>query len=682
MIDAKDYLMKKLIVGLFASLLLAACGGDNTLSGNAASSGSNSSGGSTSNSSATAAVQSVTIVSNVSTVPSDGSSGATVTAFVRDANNHLLDGVVVTFVASSGGITSSSITSNGAATANLITAGDSTPRTITVTAVAGGVSAATTVQVVSASSSNTVQLGSGIGSAFHAGVLDVGLTSAQTLSAGGTTNLTATLVQSDQSLYTGSVSVTFSSACLAAGTAIIQGGATVATTTGSVVVTYVAQGCAPTDTITARATVGGNALSATGSLTIAQATVGSIIFVSATPSSVALKGAGTTTMPETSRVKFQVLDSQNNPLPAKGVTFSLNTSVGGVALSQTTATSDSSGFVEAIVNSGTVATSVRVTAVVATTTIATQSSNLTITTGLPDQDSFSLALTCNNLETWDYQGVTTGATVYLADRYNNPVPDDTAITFQTEAGDIGSACVTSGGTCSVTWRSSGTRPSNGRVSILATAIGEETFGDVNGNGKFDTGDTFTNVDEPFEDNNENGLYDSGEPFRDFNLNGVYDSASVDTKFNGICSTADSAFCSSNQSAAIGAKAVVIMSGNTGFIKVRSANDYVDGFSSASDVSAISLTNSVSTFYVAVFDLHGNPMPAGTTVSISTTNGALSGTTSYTLGCTDQPIYTYTPGTTLFPVKIAGDATVSNGALTIKVTTPRGTVTTLDIDVGD
>ncbi len=677
--------MKKLILGLLASLALSGCGGDNTLSGSASSSASSTS--SSSNSSATAAVATVTLVSDVSTIPSDGSSDATITAYVRDTNGGLLDGVDVTFVipANNGGISpSSTTTTDGVATASLITAGDSTLRTISVTAVAGGISAATSVQVVSATSTNTVQLGSGTGTGFQAGVLDMGIAASGTLSAGGTAVITANLVQTDGSLYTGSVNVTFSSSCIAAGTSVIDEGNTANTTTGEVRVTYRAKGCI-SDAVTARATVGGNALSASGSLTIAPATVGSIIFVSATPSSIALKGAGTSTMPETAVVKFQVLDSQNNALPNRAVDFALNTSIGGVALTDSSDTSDSSGYVEAIVNSGTVATSVRVTATVASSSISTQSSNLTITTGLPDQDSFSLALTCNNLEAWNYDGVTTGATVYLADRYNNPVPDDTAITFQTEAGDIGGSCVTSGGACSVTWRSSGTRPSNGRVSILATAIGEETFVDVNGNGIFDSGDTFTEAGvstdpgEPFEDNNENGLYDSGEPFRDFNQNSTRNGA--DGAFNGYCSTSVSG-CSSTQSTAIGAKAIIVMSGNEATIVLRNANDYVTGVAGTNNVDSIALGTTVSTYYAAVYDLHGNPMPSGTTVSISSTNGTLSGTTSYTVGCTAQSAYTYTAGTTLFPVKITKDTTSSSGALSIKVTTPKATVTTLDIDVTD
>lgn len=679
--------MKKLLLPLFAVLLLAGCGGGDTLTSIPASSASSGSSTSSANSSATASVAFVRIVSNVATMPSDGSSNATLTAFVSDANHNALDGVAVAFVASSGLISSGGTTSGGAVTATLKTAGDTSLRTITVSAVAGGIATSTTVQVVSASSTATVQLGSGTGASFRAGVLDMGVTG--TLSAGGTTVITATLVQSDGSLYTGTTNVTFSSPCIAASTAAIQEGNTISTTTGSVSATYLAKGCT-SDTVTAKATVGGSSLSATGTLTIAQAAIGSIIFVSATPSSIALKGAGSTSMPETSRVKFQVLDSQNSPVANSSVTFALNTNVGGVALTATSAISDSNGYVTAIVNSGTVATSVRVTATVSSS-IATQSSNLTITTGLPTQNNFSLAFACSNVEGWNYDGVTTTATVHLSDRYNNPVPDGTAITFQAEGGQIGGQCATASGACTVTWTSADFRPSNGRVSVLATAIGEESFVDVNGNGKFDSADTFTDMGEPFEDDNENGSYTSGEPFKDFyntgqanHLAGARDGA--DGFFNGICATSDSALCSSiSNTAAIGLSKVIVMSGSGATINVNDAA-YTDGVAPTTSFTPINFITTpapaLKTYYISVLDLHGNPLPAGTVVSITNSNGTLSGTTSFTIGCTAQSPYVYTAGTTLFLLNISKDTTSSTGTVTINVTTPKGTVTSLDIPVID
>ncbi len=115
-------------------------------------------------------------------------------------------------------------------------------------------------------------------------------------------------------------------------------------------------------------------------------------------------------------------------------------------------------------------------------------------------------------------GVTVPVTVYLSDRYSNPVPDGTAVAFTTNGGQIDGNCNTSGGQCTVTWTSSnprpttnpasqtGTPPSNGfgRAMILSTAIGEESFDDANGNGFYDSGESFSNLGEPYRDDNQNG----------------------------------------------------------------------------------------------------------------------------------------------------------------------------------
>ena len=114
-----------------------------------------------------------------------------------------------------------------------------------------------------------------------------------------------------------------------------------------------------------------------------------------------------------------------------------------------------------------------------------------MTTGIPTANSFSLAVGCFNIEGLDLDGVTTDVTARLGDRFQNPVPDGTAVTFTAEGGNILSQCTTTtnateGGVCTVSYRSSNPRPTNGRVTLLAKAIGEESFVDANGNGAFDS----------------------------------------------------------------------------------------------------------------------------------------------------------------------------------------------------
>lgn len=386
--------------------------------------------------------------------------------------------------------------------------------------------------VASSSGSATVQMGTGTGTGFQPGIIGV---SNSNLSAGGTSSLTVSLMKSDGTLFTGSADIVFDSACIAGGQAQIRFNGvavpSVTTTTGLATVTYAATGCSGSDAITATSTVNSQSLSASGALTVAAATAGSIEFVSATPPNNALKGTGDSSRPESSVVAFRVRDASNAPVQGAIVQFALNTVVGGINMTNASATSDNQGVVSTVVNAGTVATSVRVTATVPAANISTQSSQLTVTTGIPTAASSSLAVGCYNIEGWDFDGVTTTVTARLGDRFQNPVPDGTAVTFTSEGGNILSQCTTittpaEGGVCTVNYRSSNPRPSDGRVTLLAKAIGEESFVDANGNGSFDNGESFTDLPEPFRDDNEDAPvavppddgYDPGEDFFDFNNN--------------------------------------------------------------------------------------------------------------------------------------------------------------------
>ena len=101
----------------------------------------------------------VSLTTSSPQIPSDGTSGATITALIRDVNNNVVPNVQVTFAATSGGIapnapsgvtggTPGETGSNGQATAQLTTAGDPTDRTVTVTATQGTASSTITVDVV------------------------------------------------------------------------------------------------------------------------------------------------------------------------------------------------------------------------------------------------------------------------------------------------------------------------------------------------------------------------------------------------------------------------------------------------------------------------------------------------------------------------------------------------------
>lgn len=520
---------------------------------------------------------------------------------------------------------------------------------------------------------SAARMGNGTGSSFQEGVIAI---SSPTISAGGSVSLTVSIVSTaDNTLVSDDVSVTFASNCSATGRATIT--SPVTTSTGVATATYVASGCSGDDVVTATTIATGLQLEATGTVNVAPASVGSIEFMEATPTNVALKGTGGVGRSETSTVVFRVVDSTGGLVADSDVDFSLNTSVGGITLSPASARSDANGRVQTVIQAGTVATTVRVTARVRSTQISTQSSQLTVTTGIADSDSMSLAIdlgACPNIDAWTKDGVVVPVTVRLADRYNNPVPDGTAVTFTTEGGRIGGQCLTAttsseSGVCTVNWVSSAPRPLDGRATILATAIGEESFSDTNGNGSFDVGESFVDEGEPFRDDDENDSYLLGvESFYDFNNNAVRDGP--DGLFNGVLCL-DTARCdASRTTAGIGKRHVVIMADG-------------DAAAQVSGPAAIDLaTTSPQNIDVLVFDINGNPMPAGTTVSVSTTNGSAGQPTSYTLPCTTAAANSAVLGATLFRFNLSRDTTTSDGTLTVEVKSPTNVSTFLNIPVHD
>ncbi len=513
-----------------------------------------------------------------------------------------------------------------------------------------------------------VRIGNTSGGTFTEGALALGLDS---ISAGGTTVVTASFVDADGNPYTQSVSVTFTSSCAATGQATLD--SPVDTVSGTAQSNYLATGCSGGDTITATATPGATAISASATITVQPPVIGSLQFESATPTNIGIRGFG---LEESSAVQFRVLDTQGNPAPNQDVSFSLNSTVGGISLAPDTAVSDANGFVTTFVTSGTVSTSVRVTAsLTANTSINTQSDSLVISTGIADQDSFSLSATTLNPEAWTVDNTEVEILILAADRFNNPVPDGTAIFFTVEGGQVDSSCLTQTGQCTVTWRSSSPRPSDGRVTLLATAIGEESFADLNGNNVLDDTDNFTDRPEAFRDDDEDGIYDVGvEEFRDFNSNNIRDAG--DGEYNGaLCNDANvTNVCSSSRNIFVDDSLVLTMSGSGAIIEIRDSSP----FAGSSLVGSI--TAGVQVF-LYVYDVNGQPMPAGTDIDLSTSNGDIATGTSFTVPSTNVPITS--PGSPLiYPVLVDADTESSSGTLTVEVTSPGGVVSSFFITVND
>lgn len=421
-------------------------------------------------------------------------SPATVTATFKDAVGNALAGQVVTFSTTGGlglfsantaltdasGVASVTLapkdtTSTGAdtATASVIYNGT------TYTATAGFKLTATTVTIASVASDIT-SLG-----AYAQTTINVALA--------GTSSVAP-------------VKVTMASQCVTAGRATLVP-SEVSTTTGSASFTYRDNGCgAYQKEDNLQISVVGTTQSSALKLILSSPAVASISFLSSAPQSIYLRGSGYV---ENSDVKFQVKDASGHGVPEQEVVLEPTTLAGGLLIEGGSAPvskkTDANGEVTVRINSGTVPTPVRVKASLKSNgAIATVSSSLSIAVGLPTQLRFSVAPVALNIEGFNVDGTGNNYTVIASDRLGNPVPDGTAINFVAEAGQIEAMKFTamSGGIAKATaaTATNGQRPPDGRVTMVAYALGEESFIDRNGNNIYDkAGENGATQDEDYQD---------------------------------------------------------------------------------------------------------------------------------------------------------------------------------------
>jgi len=715
-----------------ALAFLAGCS-DNTATGTGT-------GGATGTGGTTAGTPTVTVALITNTL-STGTS-TIVNATVKDAAGAAVANAIVTFS-----------TDPAMGTLSVATALTNASGVATATLTGGATAGATTITATS--QVGTAAVTGSIG--YSVGALLVTMTNpafgVSPLSAFGTTSVTVT-VSSGGVPVTTPQTVTFSSPCAVSGKAALS--PSVVTVNGIATGSYRDNGCAGTDTVTA--SVSGLA-SSSATLTVTTPTTGSIQFVSATPTSIALKGTGGAGRQEFSKVIFKVVDTGGNPVSGKTVSFTLSTSVGGIAFATggitATAISGTDGQVQVTVNSGTYSTPVRVTASTCTTsdtpctgtTLTTQSDQLTITTGIPTQPSFSVSATQHNIEGYSFDGTTSVLTARMADHFGNPVPDGTAVTFITESALVAGqpavpglpvgSCVTVNSACDALFTSQGLRPTNGRVTVLAYAVGEEGFTDLNSNGTVDNASEMidvnnhsTDMGDVYLDSNENGVHDPAtEMFISFTgstsfvgttsglapFNFVGATSSGDGLYHGVLCTLGAAICSPQKSIFVRDSQIIVLSTSHADITINGGAAIalppcVTGIGGSGHAGA------PTSFTVTVVDLNGNAMPAGTTVAFSSTNGTITFpvggyTVQDTIGCragyAGCPAFSASAtfgdhtvsmkSDSVFAAGAAGsagppvvppaadtctDPTGSSGMFTVTVTTPKGNITSYYMPVTD
>lgn len=547
-----------------------------------------------------------------------------------------------------------------------------------------------------------------------------------TLSAGGTSSIGVTVLNGS-SPFAPAQSVSFTSPCASAGKAAIS--SPVTTVNGVASTSYTDKGCGGADTITASTRLGGATFAQTGSVTVLPATAGQIAFVSALPQNIAMKGTGGAGRQESAVVSFKVRDNNGIAVAGISVDFGLTTTVGGLAVNPAFATSGADGTVSTNVAAGVVNTPVRVLATIRGSALSTVSDQLVVSTGIPDQNSFTVVPKIYNIECADHDGTDfTTVTAFVADHFNNPVPDGTAVSFTTEGGAIDASCLTGlnqttltdgsailqagiSGQCTVRFICQNPHPSNGdgRSTVLAYALGEEGFTDdpsvKDGINRYDVGESFQDLREPFRDDRaiangeaqavNNGIANAvvpagGEPFIDSDGDGLWNSAG-DGFYNGVLQSAPNG---KTPTVHVRESFVLVFSGSNAVITPLSpvpvALDHC--------VNNTPFANTARIFSVAIRDnnpttfpgntLAGNILPAGTKIDFSAVGAVIAGGSSFTVPNTNEPssaAWTYFVGLQSDAMQDAAGACLNpftSGVLTVKVTTPLGVVTTQSFSLTD
>ncbi|HEY5603341.1 MAG TPA: hypothetical protein VIM41_09545, partial [Gammaproteobacteria bacterium] len=206
---------------------------------------------------------------------------------------------------------------------------------------------------------------------------------------------------------------------------------------------------------------------------------------------------------------------------------------------------------------------------------------------------------------------------------------------------------------------SGSPSSRCRTTILATAIGNESYVDLNSSGRYDTGDIAgADLPEAWRDDDEDGVRDAGsEEYLDFNEDGAYSPA--DGGWTGVACQTSSGNCATATSLHVRQQGVIIMAttGNAAAINGGAAIPALPAADAAPQAVGIVVRGTT-----------GQYPATGTSIVVETTNGTIAGTSSFTVptDCSTDIGDGYA-----LTVYLNGDAIPSTGILTVKMTSPSG-----------
>ncbi len=367
-------------------------------------------------------------------------------------------------------------------------------------------------------------------------------------------------------------------------------------------------------------------------------------------------------------------------------------SVAGPVVKQT----DANGEVSVSIQAGTLPTPYWVLATVNVGGVnrTTSSTLLTVSTGRPTQARFSLSAEYYNLEGLRYDsGATTSCndvvcarvTVVAADTFGNPVPDGTVVNFISEGGTFDRpSCQTAAGVCTVVFRSANSRPADGRVTIVAYAVGEEDYDDANGNNRYDAGETFRELGWLYLDSNENLQRDALEAEVPFT-----GAASVGACVNGGVATfgvpSKPGTCDGVWGAAHVRRAAVFTFSDSFGVFKRSPGPPFGGSSDlASTTYPLGRLGDACVASVPFWlqDRNGNPLPYGTVLSAETfgATGAAAKIENAFIGSTTNPGGTFHVATVTVPFDTV-NAVCPPAFVTIRATTTLNNASSVTVPIG-
>jgi len=516
------------------------------------------------------------------------------------------------------------------------------------------------------------------------------------LASGAQTSLSLQVTDSNGAALNG-VSVNFSASC---GQIPAQ---TVSDTNGMVEVVYKAINadntlCSGPVTISASA---GNSTKTT-TVTVATAEATSIVYTS-NELTLGIANSGSSS---SGSVEFTVY-SNTTPLANKEVVLSLEKSPLGLSFGQLgnrtdfTTKTDANGNVSVNIYPGSTPGPVEIKASLASDPrINALSKGISIASSRVTQDGLSISQGKNVLD-WGMDGDSTNIVVRMVDRNGNAVPDNTVVNLTAEGGKISPAqCLTNNGECTVTFSAQNPRPGDGRVSILAVAEGEKAYIDKNNNNAWDAGiDIFVhNIGDTFRDDNENGIFDSGEfiyplttrangtcennldQFVQLKFPMISDSKKIEYKENYINTFVNpniEGTCNSGLDAVVRFQTIQLLS-NGSDANFTLLNNLGNPLASQTVRASDTMVN-VRTNSGGFYDL--NPMPSGTTISVTVsdkTENDKSCSVEQLGGVSTVPalVDTGVPGMNLGTISnYAIDDCAAGDYFKISATSPRGNVTT-------